>query len=130
MLSDPVHYQMQSNFRQQLASAPQSGMIVVELTTLRGDPEVARISGEDVRFQSEKEPEALCLARQGWGLLGRYDFDELLRPGGPLTCPRYRTMIHVRRIDKPMHNRGPLSTCAPKFEAALNEMKAFIVIQN
>ena len=39
---------MYSWFRQQLANAPLQGVVVIELSTLGGDPEVARMMGVDV----------------------------------------------------------------------------------
>ncbi len=56
-LTGPVDYDMYRSFRQQLATAPSQGLVAVALTTLGGDPEVARLMGEDVRFFSDLEPE-------------------------------------------------------------------------
>jgi hypothetical protein len=53
MLSGMVDYQMYQSFRAQLDKAPGDGLISVELSTLGGDPEVARMMGEDIRFHSE-----------------------------------------------------------------------------
>lgn len=47
---------MYASFRQQLDAAPAEGLVVVELPTLGGDPEVARMMGEDVRLHSQVEP--------------------------------------------------------------------------
>jgi hypothetical protein len=44
LLSGTVDYQMYSAFRETLSKAPQTGLVVVELTTLGGDPEVAASS--------------------------------------------------------------------------------------
>ena len=52
-LSGTVDYPMYSSFREQLARTPSEGLIVVELSTLGGDPEVARMMGEDIRYHSE-----------------------------------------------------------------------------
>jgi hypothetical protein len=46
MLSGPVDYAMYTSFRNQLMNASQEGLIVVELSTLGGDPEVARMGCE------------------------------------------------------------------------------------
>lgn len=53
LLAGAVDYAMYERFRDQLADAPKTGLIVVELSTLGGDPEVARMMGEDIRFQSD-----------------------------------------------------------------------------
>src|SRR5271170_1387104 len=51
-LSGAVDYAMYASFRQKLIQAPSDGLVVVELSTLGGDPEVARMMGEDVRYHS------------------------------------------------------------------------------
>jgi membrane-bound ClpP family serine protease len=57
LLSGTVDYAMYNSFRDQLVRAPANGVVVVELSTLGGDPEVARMMGEDVRYHSDLEPE-------------------------------------------------------------------------
>jgi len=56
LLSGPVDYAMYNRFREQLKQAPEEGLIVIELSTLGGDPEVARMMGEDVRYHSDLSP--------------------------------------------------------------------------
>src|SRR4051794_37445873 len=55
-LSGVVDYNMYVSFRQQFDNASSQDLVVIELSTLGGDPEVARMMGEDVRFASETEP--------------------------------------------------------------------------
>ena len=55
-LSGVVDYEMYTKFRAQFDNASDKGIVVIELSTLGGDPEVARMMGEDVRFASETEP--------------------------------------------------------------------------
>ena len=56
-LSGMVDYEMYTKFRTQFDNASdQTTVVVIELSTLGGDPEVARMMGEDVRFASETEP--------------------------------------------------------------------------
>ena len=57
LLSGPVDYDMYKAFRGQLDQASQQDLVVVELSTLSGDPEVARMMGEDIRFWSEVDPD-------------------------------------------------------------------------
>jgi membrane-bound ClpP family serine protease len=52
-LSGHVDDGMYVRFRKQLEAAPQKGLVIVELSTLGGDPEVARMMGEDIRFHTE-----------------------------------------------------------------------------
>ena len=53
LLGGPVDYDMYKDFRAQLDRSPKEGLVVTELSTLGGDPEVARMMGEDIRFHSE-----------------------------------------------------------------------------
>jgi hypothetical protein len=53
LLGGPVDYDMYKNFRSQLDDSKKEGLVVTELSTLGGDPEVARMMGEDIRFHSE-----------------------------------------------------------------------------
>ena len=53
LLGGPVDYDMYKSFRSQLDRAKKEGLVVTELSTLGGDPEVARMMGEDIRFHSE-----------------------------------------------------------------------------
>src|ERR1700710_2176745 len=55
-LSGVVDYAMYVNFKGQFINVSNNDLIVVELSTLGGDPEVARMMGEDIRFASEMEP--------------------------------------------------------------------------
>jgi hypothetical protein len=55
-LSGVVDYDMYTKFRTQFDKASDQDIVVIELSTLGGDPEVARMMGEDVRFASEMEP--------------------------------------------------------------------------
>jgi hypothetical protein len=54
LLSGTVDYEMYVGFRDQLGRAPE-GVVAVDLSTLGGDPEVARMMGEDVRYHSDLE---------------------------------------------------------------------------
>lgn len=57
LLYGVVDYHMHQNFRQQLAQKPSSGVAILELSTLGGEPEVAPMIGEDIRYQSEMNSE-------------------------------------------------------------------------
>ena len=56
-LAGQVDYAMYIAFRGQFIAAAEQPLVVVELSTLGGDPEVARMMGEDIRFASEMAPE-------------------------------------------------------------------------
>jgi hypothetical protein len=58
LLGGPVDYDMYKNFRSQLDGAQKEGLVVTELPTLGGDPEVARMMGED---RHPRHPHALVM---------------------------------------------------------------------
>lgn len=131
LLSGTVDYEMYSSFRDQLSQAPESGLIVVELTTLGGDPEVARIIGEDVRFQSDVEPgrRFVFLGKAAVYSAGT-TIMSFFTQGNRYLSRGTRLMIHERKMDKHLHVEGPLSTCVAGLEATLNEIRESIAIQN
>src|ERR1700761_9498802 len=57
LLSGVVDYATYDRFREQLEKAPAEVLVVTVLSTLGGDPEVARMMGEDIRFHSDLEPQ-------------------------------------------------------------------------
>ena len=130
-LSGPVDYAMYNSFRQQLTSAPSDGLVVVALTTLGGDPEVARLMGEDVRFLSELEPQRRLVFL---GKAAIYSAGTTFM-GFFARCNRYltrgaRLMIHERRLIKTLTIDGPLTTCVADVKGVLNEIEGSIRIQN
>ena len=131
LLSGPVDYAMYSHFRDQLDKAPTSGLVVVELSTLGGDPEVARMMGEDVRFHSEVEPERrfVFLGKAAIYSAGTTFMSFFARPNRYLTRGT-RLMIHERRMVKTLEINGPLTTCVADLEATLNEIRGSIAIQD
>ena len=131
LLAGTVDYEMYKTFREQLAQAQTSGLVVIELSTLGGDPEVARMMGEDIRFHSE-----IGLDRR-FVFLGKAAIYSAVATFMSFfaTCNRYvtrgaRMMIHERKMEKVLRVTGPLTTCVPSVEALLNEIKHSIAIQN
>ena len=89
LLAGTVDYAMYDRFRQQLEAAPATGLVVTELSTLGGDPEVARMIGEDIRFpQRGPARPSSGFSRQGGHLFGRRHPHELLRAREPLPDAR------------------------------------------
>jgi ATP-dependent protease ClpP protease subunit len=131
LLSGVVDYAMYNNFRAQLANAPAEGLVVVVLSTLGGDPEVARMMGEDIRYHSEIEPQRrfVFLGKAAIYSAGTTFMSFFHR------CNRYltrgtRLMIHERKMNKTLNVEGPLTTCIATLEATLNEIRESITIQN
>lgn len=131
LLCGPVDYDMYKDFREQLAAAPAGGLIAVELSTLGGDPEVARMMGEDVRFHSEITPERrfVFLGKAAIYSAGTTFMSFFARANRYLTRGT-RMMVHERKLTSTLMLDGPLTTCVPIVEATLNELRTSIAIQN
>lgn len=130
-LSGTVNDAMYKAFREQLATAPVKGLVVVELSTLGGDPEIARMMGEDVRFQSEADPERrfaflgkAAIYSAGTTFMSFFALENRYLTRGT------RLMIHERKLNKTLNIDGPLSSCVATVKATLHEIEASIVIQN
>jgi hypothetical protein len=131
VLSGTVDYEMYERFREQLAQTPDQGLVVVELSTLGGDPEVARMMGEDVRYHSDLEPERhfVFLGKAAIYSAGTTFMSFFARDNRYLTRGT-RLMIHERKLSKTLNIDGPLTTCVATVKAALHEIEASIMIQN
>ena len=131
LLSGSVDYEMYKDFRRQLAQASERELVVIELSTLGGDPEVARMMGEDIRYHSEMERDRrfVFLGKAAIYSAGTTFMSFFARPNRYLTRGA-RLMIHERKLDKHLHIQGPLTTCGAVLKATLNEIEASIAIQN
>jgi ATP-dependent protease ClpP protease subunit len=131
LLSGAVDYAMYNNFRGQLYTAPKEGLIIVELSTLGGDPEVARMMGEDIRFHSEMEPQRrfVFLGKAAIYSAGT-TFMSFFAVGNRYLTRGTRLMIHERLISKDLPINGPLTSCVAAVKATLHEIEASIAIQN
>jgi ATP-dependent protease ClpP protease subunit len=122
---------MYNKFRTQLKDAPREGLVVVELSTRGGDPEVARMMGEDIRFHSDLD------ASRRFVFLGKAaiysagtTFMSFFKKENRYLTPGTRLMIHERQFDKDVKLAGPLTSCAAVVRAKLHEIEASIAIQN
>jgi ATP-dependent protease ClpP protease subunit len=131
LLSGTVDYAMYNSFREQLGCAPVTGLIVVVLSTLGGDPEVARMMGEDVRYHSDLDPERhfVFLGKAALYSAGTTFMSFFARDNRYLTRGT-RLMIHERKLNKTLNIDGPLTTCIATVKATLHEIQASIEIQN
>ncbi|MFC7376945.1 peptidase S14 [Brevundimonas sp. GCM10030266] len=130
-LAGVVDYAMYDRFRLQLDQAPATGLVVVELSTLGGDPEVARMMGEDIRFHSDLNPARrfVFLGKAAIYSAGATFMSFFAIPNRYLTRGT-RVMIHERKMDKMLHVAGPLTTCVASVRAVLHELEHSIAIQN
>lgn len=130
LLAGDISYPMYDNFRGQLAVAPPEGVIVLELTTLGGDPEVARMIGEDIRFHSAVEPARrfvflgkTAVYSAGVTLLGFFARENRFLTRGT------RLMIHERQHSGALTLDGSLSSCRTRLQSKLAEIEESVVIQ-
>jgi len=130
-LTGIVDQVMYSSFRDQLNRCTEQGLCVVELSTLGGDPEIARLMGEDVRFNSDLYPERriVFLGKAAIYSAGTTFMSFFARQNRYLTRGT-RLMIHERLMCSSLNLNGPLTTCIASVEAKLNELQASIAIQN
>lgn len=131
LLSGPVNHDMYRDFRRQLAAAAERDLVVVELSTLGGDPEVARMMGEDIRFHSALAPgrRFVFLGKAAIYSAGTTFMSFFARQNRYLTRGT-RLMVHERKLDKTVKLNGPLTTCIAAVKAALHEIETSIAIQN
>ena len=118
-------------FRGQLDVASEQKLVVVELSTLGGDPEVARMMGEDIRFASEMSPDRrfVFLGKAAIYSAGTTFMSFFARANRYVTRGT-RLMIHERKLSKELKINGPLTTCIATVKATLHEIESSIEIQN
>jgi len=119
---------MYNEFRNQLSAAPEDGPLVIALTTLGGNPEVARAMGDDVRLLRETGREVIFL-----GKAAVYSAGATFMASFPVHA-RFLTkgatlMVHERQITRTINLSGPLKSCIAQLKAALNEIEQSIVIE-
>ncbi|TZG28721.1 ClpP family protease [Sphingomonas montanisoli] len=135
LLSGPVDYDMYRDFRTKLepalAETGEGGRIHVELSTLGGDPEVARMMGEDIRFHSDLPPHRrfvflgkAAIYSAGTTFMSFFAIENRYLTRGT------RIMIHERKMSKTLQVEGPLTTCIAGVRATLHEIESSIAIQN
>lgn len=131
MLSGVVDYDMYKKFREQFDKAANEELVVIELSTLGGDPEVARMMGEDVRFHSALSPDRrfVFLGKAAIYSAGTTFMSFFVRENRYVTRGS-RLMIHERKLSKTLTIDGPLTTCLATVNATLNEIECSIAIQN
>ncbi len=107
LLSGPVDYDMYKEFRRQFAAAAEHDLVVIELSTLGGDPEVARMMGEDIRYHTETSPERrfVFLGKAAIYSAGTTFMSFFARPNRYLTRGT-RLMIHERKMNKQLQVQG------------------------
>jgi ATP-dependent protease ClpP protease subunit len=130
VLAGEISYELYDSFRTQMADAPDNGLAVIVLTTLGGDPEVARMIGEDIRFLSDTCPQRriVFLGKAAVYSAGATLMSFFARPNRYLTRGT-RLMIHERQYVGSLSLDGSLSACATKLRAKLAEVEESMTIQ-
>lgn len=120
-----------ADFRAQTAKAARDDLVVVVMTTLGGDPEVARAMAEEVRAHARFN------ARQRWIFLGRavvysagVTFMSAFARSDRYLSRDCRLMIHERQIHKTLEIHGPLSACMASAQALVHEIENGMAIQD
>jgi len=128
-LHGPVDHMMYESFRQQLANAPQQGTLVVAISTLGGDPEVARLMGDELRLLREfRNREILFLGKvavysAGATFMAAFPVDKRFLTKGT------RLMVHERIMNSTIHLSGPLKSLTSTLKAKLHEIEHSILIE-
>jgi ATP-dependent protease ClpP protease subunit len=128
-LSGPVDQAMYQSFRQQLDACPGTGTLVIALTTLGGDPEVARTMADDIRLLEDHDGREILFL----GKVAVYSAGATFMAAFPVDrrflTRRTRLMIHERKITKQINLDGPLRMVVASIKAALHEVEHSILIE-
>lgn len=128
-LTGTVDQNMYNQFRTALENAPAEGSIVIALTTLGGDPEMARTMGDDIRMLREYGGrELLFLGKQAVYSAGATFMSYFPREHRFLTR-QTRLMIHERQMNASVNLSGPLRMCISQLKAKLHEIEHSIEIE-
>lgn len=120
---------MYDSFKDQLGNAPADGSLVFSITTLGGDPEMARAMADDVRLLTEYTGrEALFLGKvavysAGATFMSAFPVDKRFLTRGT------RLMIHERWITSTVQLAGPLKSQTAILKAKLHEIEHSILIE-
>lgn len=128
-LAGPVNDAMHEKFRGGLAALSGAGPFVVALTTLGGDPEVARAMAADLRLLRAAEGCRFVFLGKAAVYSAGVTF-----MAGFATADRWlerdtRLMIHERKLDKSVPFHGPLEGCLSIAMALVHEIENGIAIE-
>lgn len=129
-LHGPVDDAMYATFKQQLAAASAGeGPLVVSITTLGGDPEMARAMGDSIRLLRDYTGrETLFL-----GKVAVYSAGATFMSAFPVDkrflTRNSRLMLHERQMNAAVDLKGPLTTLPAVLKAKLHEIEHSIMIQ-
>ena len=129
LLHGNVDDAMYTSLKQQIAHAPTEGPLVVSLTTLGGDPEMARAMGDDIRLLRDYTGrETIFLGKvavysAGATFMSAFPVETRFLTRGT------RLMIHERQITSSVELAGPLKKQIANLKAKLHEIEHSILIE-
>ncbi len=127
-LHGPVDYGMYNSFRS-VMNMPPEGDLVIAITTLGGDPEVARVMGEDVRLYGlQSGHNVLFLGKVAVYSAGA-TFMSYFRQENRYLTHGTRLLLHERQMHRTITLGGPLRACVPQLRAVLHELEESIRIE-
>jgi ATP-dependent Clp protease protease subunit len=120
---------MYDRFCEQLAACPKDGMLVVTITTLGGDPEIARAMGDDIRLLREFQGRDILFL----GKVAVYSAGATFMSAFPVeqrfVTRGTRLMIHERQMNASVDLSGPLKMQVANLKAKLHEIEHSIEIE-
>jgi len=118
-------------FREQISSAVNTDPLVLQLTTLGGDPEIARAIGEDIRLAraANGDRRYIFVGKTAVYSAGVTLMSLFPRQDRYLTAD-CRLMIHERQLEKTLDLHGPMTACMASAKALVREIENAIAIQN
>jgi hypothetical protein len=120
---------MYARFNDQLAAAPADGPLVVSITTLGGDPEMARAMGDSIRLlRDHTGRETLFLGKvavysAGATFMSAFPVETRFLTRGT------RLMLHERQMSGSIDLSGPLTNLPVVLRAKLHEIEQSVLIQ-
>lgn len=127
VVDDRMYDSFQSQFQ---AAMMDEGPLVVSITTLGGDPEMARAMGDNIRLLREYTGrETLFLGKVAVYSAGA-TFMSAFPVDSRFLTKQTRIMIHERLMTSTIQLNGPLNTLSHTLQAKLNEIEDSIRIQD
>lgn len=123
-----VDHGMYNSFRS-VMNAPPDGDLVIALTTLGGDPEVARIMGEDVRLYGQQSGRRVMFLGKVAVYSAGATFMSYFLPENRFLTHGTRLLLHERQMMRTINLSGPLRACVPQLRAVLHELEESIRIE-
>lgn len=128
-LHGSVDQAMYASFRDQLIAAPAEGSLVFAITTLGGDPEVARAMADDVRLLADYTGREMLFL----GKVAVYSAGATFMAGFPVhrrfLTRGTRLLLHERQLSATVQLEGPLKMQRANLKAKLHEIETSIAIE-